>query len=127
MICLELKDLLIGFVNNARPITKKKENDEDKVLHNYKNLKAQCWFLLANMVNAGQIGIYRDIPVETKELLIQDLEQIKQKDPDRDAPLQVISKEEIKENIGRSTDVGDSVMMRMIFELNKNDFVFGFA
>ncbi len=116
-----VKDLpgVKGFVNNSRPVMSKKENEEEKAQHNYKNLKAQCWFLLANYVNAGKIGIYRDIKVEYKKLLIEDLEQIKQKDPGKDAPLQILSKEEIKENLRRSTDVGDMLMMRMYFELKK--------
>lgn len=106
-----------GFVNNAQPIKSKKETDREKSLRNYRNLKAQCWFELANYVNTGQIGIYRDVPVEVRELIIEDLEQIKQKDPGKDAPLTILSKEEIKESLGRSTDVGDAMMMRMFFIL----------
>ncbi len=116
-----------GFVNNSSPIKSKKETDDEKVVHNYKNLKAQCWFELANMVNAGLIGISKDIKVELRELVIEDLEQIKQKDPGKDAPLQVLSKEEIKENIGRSTDIGDMIMMRMFFEVNKSELVMRFV
>ena len=116
-----VKDLpgVKGFVNNSRPVTKKKETDSEKVQHNYKNLKAQCWFLLANYVNNGMIGIYRKVSVEVKNLLIEDLEQIKQKDPGKDGPLRVLSKEEIKVFLGRSTDVGDMLMMRMYFELRQ--------
>ena len=108
-----------GFVANARPVVSKKENDQEKVQHNYKNLKAQCWFLLSNYVNGGLIGVTRKITIESKNLLIEDLEQIKQKDPGRDAPMSILTKEEIKENLGRSTDVGDMLMMRMFFELKK--------
>jgi len=115
-----------GFVNNARPIMKKKETDQDKVLHNYANLKAQCWFELANYVNSGLIGVYREIDVKDKRLLIEDLEQIKQKDPGKDQPLRILTKEEIKEFLGRSTDIGDAMMMRMFFEL-KSPMVFGFV
>ena len=116
-----------GFINNATPIKKKKEIEEDKVLHNYKNLKAQCWFELANYVNAGWIGVYKDIRVEDRELLIEDLEQIKQKDPGKDQPLRILTKEEIKENLGRSTDIGDALMMRMYFEINPNEGAWAFA
>lgn len=124
-----VKDLsgVKGFVNNAQAIRKKKETDRDKALRNYKNLKAQCWFELANYVNSGQIGVYREIPVETRELLVEDLEQIKQKDPGKDAPLTVLSKEAIKENLGRSTDVGDALMMRMFFVVNTKELAFAFG
>ena len=108
-----------GFVNNAQPIKKENETEEEKVMHNYANLKAQCWFTLANYVNSGKIGIYKDIPIEIKKLIIGDLEQIKQKDPGKDRPLRVLTKEEIKELLGRSTDIGDTLMMRMYFEFNK--------
>ena len=75
------------------------------------------------MINAGLIGIYKKIRVEEKELIIEDLEQIKQKDPGKDAPLQILSKEEIKENLGRSTDIGDAMMMRMFFVVSKNELI----
>jgi len=106
-----------GFVNNSRAIQKKKESERESVTHNYANLKAQCWFLLANYVNSGKIGVYREIDVKHKRILIEDLEQIKEKDPGRDRPLRVLTKEDIKEVLGRSTDLGDTFMMRMFFEL----------
>ena len=114
-----------GFVANARPIQKKKESEDEKVQHNYKNLKSQCWFELANYVNAGLIGITRTISIEVKNLLVEDLEHMKQKDPGKDAPLQVLNKEDLKDIIGRSTDVGDMFMQRMYFELDK-PMVYGF-
>lgn len=108
-----------GFINGSKPIHGKKESEKESVMHNYANLKAQCWFELANYVNSGLIGIYRDIDVETKRILIEDLEQIKQKDPGKDQPLRILTKEDIKEVLGRSTDVGDAMMMRMYFNLHK--------
>jgi hypothetical protein len=52
-----------------------------------------------------------------KDLIVSDLEQMKQKDADKDCPLRVITKEELKDNLGRSTDYGDAIMMRMFFEV----------
>jgi len=125
-----VKDLsgVVGFVANAAPIKKKKEMDEDKVIHNYKNLRSQCWFMLANYVNSGLIGVYSKIPEEIKNLLVEDLEQMKQVNADKDTTLQVISKDELKKlgSLTRSTDTGDSWMMRMYFEINPNELVFGF-
>ena len=114
-----VKDLsgIQGFVNNSQPIKKSKRQTNKPITHNYSNLKSQCWFELAHLVNLGLIGCYRKITTVNKELLIEDLEQIKQKDADKDTKLKVISKDEIKEHIGRSTDIGDAVMMRMFFEL----------
>ena len=115
-----------GFVNNASPFKKHKETEEDKVLRNYANLKAQCWFELANYVNSGLIGIYRGIDVKDKKLLLEDLEQIKQKDPGKDQPLRILTKEEIKEFLGRSTDIGDAMMMRMYFIVSQEGLTFEF-
>jgi len=115
-----------GFINNSRPFQKKKESERDRVLHNYANLKAQCWFELSNYVNSGLIGIYRDVDVNTKRMLLEDLEQIKQKDPGKDQPLRILTKEEIKTAFGRSTDIGDAMMMRMYFIVNP-EIVYGFV
>jgi len=102
-----------GFVNNSRAI----ETEVGKKIHNFQNLKSQCYFRLADLVNTGKIGIYREIRNEWKELIVGDLEQIKKKDPDKDGKLAVIPKDEIKEILGRSTDFADAMSMRMYFEL----------
>jgi len=116
-----------GFVAGASPIKKQKENEKEKTIHNYKNLRSQCWFLLANYVNSGLIGIYRDVPKDIKNLLVEDLEQMKQINADKDTTLQVISKEDLKKlgSLTRSTDAGDSLMMRMFFE-TREPMAFGF-
>ena len=124
-----VKDLpgVKGFVNNARPIARKKETEDEKAIHNYANLKAQCWFELANYVNSGWIGVTKEIKVEEREMIIEDLEQIKQKDPGKDQPLRVLTKEDIKEQLGRSTDIGDAIMMRMFFIVNKSEMIMDFV
>ena len=107
-----------GFVNNSKPI-KIKNLEKKGSISNYSNLKSQCYFYLADMVNKGEIAINPDIDATIKELIIEDLEQIKRKNPDRDSKLAVIGKEEIKDNIGRSPDFGDAIMMRMYPEVKK--------
>lgn len=121
-------DGVVGFVANATPLRKKKETEEDKVIHNYKNLRSQCWFMLSKYVNSGLIGVYRKIPTEIKNMLVEDLEQMKQVDADKDAPLKVISKEDLKKlgSLTRSTDAGDSWMMRMYFQVNPNESAWAF-
>ncbi len=112
-----------GFVNNSRAIIEKK-NDET---HNFSNLKSQCYFRLADYVNKGMIGCYKDIEPEVREMLIEDLEQIKIKDMDKDMKLRIVSKDKIKENIGRSTDFGDAMMMRMLFVINEKELFWAFG
>jgi hypothetical protein len=52
-----------------------------------------------------------------KDMLIEDLEQMKRKDADKDGKLKILGKDEVKERLGRSPDFGDALMMRMFFEL----------
>ena len=60
-------------------------------------------------------------PIEIKDKIIEDLEQVAQKDIDKDEnKIMLVGKDEIKENIGRSPDYGDAIMMRMYFELKSN-------
>ncbi len=112
-----------GFVAGSIPIRKEEEKEIDKVQHNYRNLRSQCWFTLAKYVNSGMIGIYKEAPEQIKNLIIEDLEQMKQVNADKDTTLQVITKEEIKEKGGlnRSTDCGDVLMMRMYFTFQKKN------
>jgi len=107
-----------GFVNNSRPITIKSLELRGSI-SNYANLKSQCYFYLSELIKKGEVGIKADIDATVKELIIEDLEQIKRKNPDKDGKLAVVGKEEIKENIGRSPDFGDAIMMRMYPEVKK--------
>jgi hypothetical protein len=97
------------FVNNSKAL--KSEN--------YQNLKTQCYFKLAEKINEGVIEIF-DYDIIIKEKIIQELQLIKRKNIDRDGKLQIISKEEIKEMIGRSPDYSDAMMMRMLFEFKNS-------
>lgn len=95
-----------GFVNNSRPL-------EDE---NFANLKSQCYFKLAEIVNANEIYVNCDDPT-IKQQLVEELEQVKQKDMDKDGKKAVIPKDKVKELIGRSPDISDTLMMRMVFEI----------
>ena len=56
-------------------------------------------------------------PITDRQIITEELEQIKQKDIDKDTKITVISKDEIKQNIGHSPDESDCLMMRMWFEI----------
>ena len=112
-----------GFIANSTPLV----NPNTLEKENYANLKAQSSYMLADKVNAHEISVdikagqfVSEVPSITyevfKEMLVEELEQIKSKDKDRDSKLKVISKEEVKEMIGRSPDFSDTAMMRSIFE-----------
>jgi phage terminase large subunit len=98
-----------GFVNNAKPI--KKEN--------YLNLKTQCYYKLADLINKGQIGISCS-DVNVKNYIIEECEQIRTKDADKDNKLQIIAKDNVKAILGRSPDYSDALAMRMYYEVDNN-------
>ena len=108
-----------GFVNNSSPV----ETEYSKQIHNYSNLKAQCYFKLADIVHNGEIGCY-DAPEEIRGWIIEDLEHIKVQTPTttdkvlKEGKLSIISKEKLHESLGRSSDFSDALMMRCYFDLH---------
>jgi len=108
-----------GFINNAAAIQPPKaKKDPDKKV-NYGNLKTQCYFELARLAEEGKVGIDEPDDSSIKEFLGEELEQIKQKDIDKDGRIYLVGKEIVKEKLGRSPDFADMVMMRMLFEVDK--------
>ena len=98
-----------GFLNGGRPL--KNEN--------YQNLKTQCYYKLADLINKGQIGVEcNDITI--KNQMIEECEQVRMKDADKDGKLKIIPKETVKDIIGRSPDYSDALAMRMYYEIDNN-------
>ena len=54
-----------------------------------------------------------------KDLIIEELDVIKQKNPDKEWKLQIITKDEVKKLINRSPDFADAIAMRLWFEVSK--------
>lgn len=101
-----------GFVNNSSPLV----NQITMKPENYSNLKSQCYFELAKRINAD--GIFIDSEdINIKAQIIQELEQVKQYNMDKDGKKQIMPKDKVKEAIGRSPDFADMLMMREYFEL----------
>lgn len=101
-----------GFVNNSSPL----ENPITRKVENYNNLKSQCYFRLAERINKGQLYIECS-DIEIKKAIIQELEQVKRYNMDKDGKMQVLPKDKVKELISRSPDFSDTLMMREYFEL----------
>ncbi|PUZ21874.1 phage portal protein [Chitinophaga parva] len=104
-----------GFVNNSSPLPNP-DSDKDE---NYKNLKTQCYYMLAAAINAGRMFVNADGNLEVQETLSGELEQVKRLNADADGKLEIVPKEKVKELLGRSPDYSDTLMMRMFFELKK--------
>jgi len=106
-----------GFINNSKPM-----EVENKVVQ-YQNLKSQCYYKLSELVQLNQVYIDCKDGVVQDEI-IKELEQVKRDKIDSDGKLCILSKEKVKELIGRSPDYADALMMRMYFEFKINFFTF---
>jgi len=95
-----------GFLNNGQPIG----------MENFTNLKSQCYFKLAERINAGGLLI-EEVEDHVKALITEELEQVKQDKMDYDGKRQVVPKNKVKDLIGRSPDFSDMLMMRELGEL----------
>jgi hypothetical protein len=84
---------------------------------NFKNLKAQCAFKLAELINEHKIAFKT---ADYRETIIEELTALlRQKDIDSDGKLAIIPKEGVKQTLGKSPDVGDCMIYRAWFELQK--------
>lgn len=119
----------IAFNSNSSPfLTKSQIRDKkrrvisDFVPNNvpvYANLKTQCAFKLAEVINDHKIstvdvGEYRD------EIISDLTTTLQERDIDKEGKKKMITKEEIKEELGHSPDVGDTFLMRMYWELKED-------
>lgn len=121
-----LLDGIVGYKSSYTPI--KTDMDIVKLpnlsytkvtplISDYKNLRSQCVFILADHVNNHKIA--SKVTGQAKERIIEELslyQDVSQGDGKRMATM----KETVKESLGRSPDHSDTFIMRMYFEiLNK--------
>ena len=119
----------IGFIANSSPlentnlqkvkVIKNGKLTEITQKENYASLKDQCGYYLAEQVNNHKLRIETE-DEELKENIEQELAELKDDNPDTDGKKKLIPKEIIKENIGRSPDDLDCMIMRMWFNINGN-------
>ena len=112
-----------GFTANSTPIpTRSQVIERTQKLDHYlvpkttfANLRAQCGWKLAEIFNQHEIAIRTD---EYRGDIIEDLTaELRAKDVASDGRKQLRPKADVKEEIGRSPDIGDTLIMRMFFEL----------
>ena len=108
-----------GFTNNAKALPAPIPEYDAKgnaIPENFDNIKSQCSFRMAERINKN--GIFLECESdEVKQWIIEEMEQVKQKLLDSDMKKGVLSKDKIKEALGRSTDFWDAIMEREYFEL----------
>lgn len=109
-----------GFIGNSTA----RDNPETKEKENFGNHRSQCYYKLAEVVNNHEMAIDLEIfhsevngitEEVFKDMLCEELENVKSKNADKDTARRVTSKDEIKEDIARSPDFSDTAMMRMSF------------
>jgi len=99
-----------GFVASAQPVFVRGMKEV------YQNLKAQCYFRFAEKVNKGEVYFYTE-DITIRETIVEELEQIRRKDIDKDGKLNIEGKDMIREAIGRSPDFADALSMRVLLDL----------
>jgi hypothetical protein len=107
-----------GFIGSAEAVQPYAAKWNENLKVNYQNLRSQCYYTLGEYIEMHKIAIKTENS-DYKQFLTEELEQIKAKDSDKDGKLKIISKDIIKEHLGRSPDFADNPMMRMYFEVAK--------
>ena len=118
-----------GFVNNSKPIPENKWVEDKQaymdVYPNYANLKTQCAYYLADIINDNGMWIKFETSEEEYEQIVEELELLKSYKSDDDRKIQLLPKAKMKELIGRSPDWLDVLLMRSYVFLRPNKIYSG--
>lgn len=111
-----------GFINGSRAL--REEIGAGKEKPQYKNLQTQCLYKLANVINSNLLFISADVTQDERDQIIEEIEQVQSWKVDDDQKLRCKPKVKIIEDIGRSPDWRDMLLMRLWFELKITKDVF---
>ena len=107
---------IIGFNNNGRSYDEDLGNKKDTP--KYKNVQTQLLVYLAEkIINQNKMFISAELSEAQKEAIKEELDTIEQ-NPDYDV-ITLTNKAEIKNNLGRSPDYRDMILMRGHFDFNQ--------
>lgn len=110
-------DRIRGFIGASSPIVNEDARYKEMEKPFFTNLRSQCIWEFAQAIKAGWVAFkVNDEKMRTK--LIEELEQWKTTEIDNDKKLAIISKADIREIIGRSTDYSDALYERAFFDLD---------
>jgi hypothetical protein len=87
------------------------------LISEYRNLRSQCIFTLASLINAHEIAV-RCEDVIIKERIIEEL-ALYQDASSGDGKTAATQKDDIKALLGRSPDISDTLIMRMYFHIRE--------
>ena len=105
----------VWFINNSIAVSPYWAKHNQFLKRNFQNIKTQCYFELARVVNDKLMYIDCDAKIQSD--IIEELDIVVQVDIDKDSKIKIISKEDIKDKLWRSPDYADALMMRMYFNL----------
>lgn len=114
-----------GFIKNARAF---KNGSKALKGENYKNLKSQCYFKMADRINNDGYSISPEVLKKivngktVEQHLMDERRAIKRDKPDHDGKMAVLPKDKMKDIIKHSPDFMDMWMMREYFELIQTDY-----
>ena len=109
-----MREYLRGYIKNIKPFRGGERAINSK---EYANLRSECGFKLAELINQRKIHIICDTEI-TKQTIIEEIEQLKLSGLYSDeSKKRLIKKEVMQKNLRRSPDFLDVLMMRMIFEI----------
>ncbi len=111
-----------GFIANSKPFELTEMRFGNRLPANFTNLKSQCYFKLADLINTHKVSVKIDDGF-VRNAIVEELQYVKQKDNSNDGKLSLISKSEVKELLGHSPDFSDALMMRMYFEYTNPEVI----
>lgn len=97
-------------LRNAKPIVNNAQAFKNE---NYKNLKTQLYYKLAEKISGNEI---KSMVKDHQDLIIEELQTIRHKPTSKVGKLEMIDKAEVKKILGRSPDFADAMAYRMYFE-----------
>lgn len=109
-----------AFRNNMPPFysldSKKRKDVNGKIIReNFDNRKSQMGFYMSDMINERKVRLICKNP-DDKNSIIQELEQVRQKQIGTDMKKGLVPKEEVIKRLRRSPDFWDAILMRRAFE-----------
>lgn len=108
-----------GFIGASSPISNEDAYTEEMEKPFFANLRSQCIWEFAQRIKEGKVAFKVNNEI-IRNKLIEELEQWKLTSIDNDKKILIISKEDIREIIGRSTDYSDALYERSFFDLDSD-------
>lgn len=105
------------FVNNGSPVQPMEAKGNPSYKVQFANLKAQCYAKLSELAKLGKLGVDPSMKMDDRIELMEDLGAHQIANPDDDGPKKLVAKDEMQEDLGRSPDMSDALMMRMWYEV----------